>query len=124
MRSPLTHVPFEEPRSVTHQAAGNFSRTAWRGLAVGSSSSATSFSDALPTVVRSASSENRQLPAPDITSIWGCTDQAYDELATAGDPRQGRSWGRHAFVPEDDVRVRRPPISSRHVPQARHTTRS
>ena len=43
---------------------------------MGSSSRATSFSAAFPTVVRSASSENRQLLAPDITSICGCTDQA------------------------------------------------
>src|SRR5688572_18318713 len=45
---------------------------------MGSCSSATSFSDALPIVVRSASSENRQLFAPDMTSICGCTGQAYD----------------------------------------------
>src|SRR6185436_14787304 len=77
IRSPLTHVPFEDPRSVTHHPAANRSRTAWRWLAVGSSSNATSFSAALPTVVRSASSENRQLLAPEITSICGFTGQAY-----------------------------------------------
>ena len=73
IRSPLTHVPLEEPRSVTHQPAGNRSRIAWRWLAMGSCSRATSFSAALPMVVRSASSENRQLPAPEITSICGST---------------------------------------------------
>ena len=60
IRSPLTQVPFDEPRSVTHQPAGNRSSTACRRLAVGSSASAMSFSAALPTVVRSAS----QLEAP------------------------------------------------------------
>ena len=73
MRSPLTHVPLDDPRSVTHQPAGNRSRIAWRWLAMGSSSRATSFSAALPTVVRSASREKRQLRAPDITSICGYT---------------------------------------------------
>ena len=60
IRSPLTHVPLEEPRSVTHQPAGNRSSTACRWLAVGSSASATSFSAALPIVERSA----RELEAP------------------------------------------------------------
>lgn len=38
----------------------------------------TAFSAAVPMVVRSASSEKRQLRAPDITSICGCTVKAYD----------------------------------------------
>ena len=74
MRSPLIDVPFEDPRSLTHQPAGKCSRTACRRLAVGSSSSGTSFSAALPIVTRSASSGIRQLRTPEITSICGATD--------------------------------------------------
>ncbi len=73
MRSPLTDVPFDDPRSLTHQPAAKRSRTACRRLAVGSSSSGTSFSGALPIVTRSASSGIRQLRTPEITSICGAT---------------------------------------------------
>ena len=74
IRSPLTQVPFDEPRSVTHQPAGNRSRTACRRLAVGSSASGTSFSSALPMVgpvgrrARAASCR-----AADMTSTCGPT---------------------------------------------------
>jgi hypothetical protein len=73
MRSPFTDVPFEDPRSLTHQPAEKCSNTACRRLAVGSSSSATSFSAALPIVKRSAASWVRQLRTPEITSICGGT---------------------------------------------------
>ena len=62
MRSPFSYVPFDEPRSVTHQPAAKRSRTACRRLTVGSSVSAMSFSAALPTVDRSPASATRQLP--------------------------------------------------------------
>ena len=72
-RSPLTDVPFDDPRSLTHQPAENCSKTACRRLAVGSSSSGTSFSGALPIVTRPASSAIRRLRTPEITSICGAT---------------------------------------------------
>jgi len=43
MRAPLSHVPFDEPRSATHHPAAKRSSTACRWLAVGSSGSGTSF---------------------------------------------------------------------------------
>ena len=65
MRSPLTQVPFEEPRSVTHQPAGNRSSTACRWLAVGSSARGNVVLGALPTVVRSDCSSKRQALHPE-----------------------------------------------------------
>ena len=73
MRSPLTHVPFDDPRSVTHQPAAKRSSTACRWLAVASSVSGTSFSAPLPIVERCAASSRRQPRTPEITSICGGT---------------------------------------------------
>jgi hypothetical protein len=68
MRSPLTNVPFEDPRSVTHHPGGNRSRTAWRRLTVGSPPSATSLLGSLPTVIRSPASVTWVRPDSDHTS--------------------------------------------------------
>jgi hypothetical protein len=68
MRSPFTHVPLEDPRSVTHQPAGKRSKTAWRWLTEGSSS-AMSFSEAVPTVMRPNRSSTRPLRRADTISI-------------------------------------------------------
>jgi hypothetical protein len=68
MRSPFSHVPLDDPTSVTHQPAGKRSKTAWRWLTAGSSS-AMSFSEAVPTVMRPNRSSTRALRWADTTSI-------------------------------------------------------
>ena len=68
MRSPLSQVPLDDPKSVTHQPAGKYSRTAWRWLTEGSSS-AMSFSEAVPTVMRFEPSSTRELCWADTISI-------------------------------------------------------
>ncbi len=87
IRSPLTHVPLDEPRSVTHQPAGNRSSTACRPLAVASSSTAMSFSAALPIVERSAASSRRQLRTPEITSICADTPRSLRAHCARREPR-------------------------------------